>query len=539
MTFDKCPWLESIPSLSLSNEAKVEIKNCKNLKSIAYSSLQRLIIEECEELVQVEVAPVAMSMPNVDGLSFLHKIEICNCRKLESIGGDLSTATCLKELTIRGCRGLKSFPNLHGLSSLQKIEISLCGELKSIGGDLSTATCLKELTIDGCDGLMSFPNLHGLSSLQKIEISFCGELKSIGGNLSTATCLKELTINECCGLMSFPNLHGLSSLQKIKIFDCHKLESIGGDLSTATCLRELTIMWGNGLKSFPNLHVLSSLQKIKIWFCNGLTSFPKLSSLQKIEIRGCGELKSIEEEDLSTAACLKELSITSCNGLMSFSSLLRLPSLQTLCIDDCGELKRLPSGLPSCTALEKLDISYCRNLISIPDDLRRSWSIPNPACLARLKELTIGCFSTELEEFPDLGFIGSHLEQLTLIAWGEPRERLLDQIQHLTALRFLNISDFDVLEALPNWFGNLSSLQSLSISNCKSLRNMKAIRCLSKLEKLDIDGCPELKELKERCARGSDSEWKYISHIPNIKIDSEEIQRNGAPIEVSSAFNYI
>ncbi|GKV39348.1 hypothetical protein SLEP1_g47130 [Rubroshorea leprosula] len=129
----------------------------------------------------------------------------------------------------------------------------------------------------------------------------------------------------------------------------------------------------------------------------------------------------------------------------------------------------LPSGLPSCTALEELAIADCDNLISIPDDLRRSWSLP------RLKKLTIGGFSTKLQEFPDQGFIGSSLEELTLIAWGQPREHLPDQIQHLTALESLDISDFDGLDALPNWFENLSSLQVLKISNCKSLKHMEAI----------------------------------------------------------------
>ncbi|GKV18593.1 hypothetical protein SLEP1_g28953 [Rubroshorea leprosula] len=618
MTFFACLWLESIPSLSLSKEAKVEINYCKNLKSIACSSLQKLIIRGCEELFEVEVGPDAMkslkevhieicdklenlpmisklqsleklglwycsklrmigddarfastclqelnihecrslmSMSSVDGLSSLQKIEMHWCGQLKSIGEDLSTATCLKELTVSSCNGLMSFPNLHGLSSLQKIKIDNCGQLKSIGENLSTATSLKELIVSWCNGLMSFPNLHGLSSLQKIEISWCGQLKSIGEDLSTVTCLKELTVQSCDGLMSFPNLHGLSSLQRIEIRWCEQLKSIGEDLSTATCLKELIIHECDGLMSFPNLHGLSSLQKIEISWCeqlksigedlstvtclevliidacHGLMCFPNLhglSSLQIIEISWCEQLKSIGE-DLSTVMCLKELTVKGCDGLMSFPNLHGLSSLQTLLIWGCGGLRSLPSGLPSCTALEKLDISNCDNLISIPDDLRSSWSTPNPACLACLKKLTIGGFSKELKEFPDLGFIGSHLEELTLIAWGEPRERLLDQIRPLTALKSLGIRDFDGLEALPNWFGNLSSLKTLEISNCKSLKHMKAIQRLSKLESLLIYGCPEL---KERCASGSGSEWDYISRIPKIYINDEMIQLEGDPIEI-------
>ncbi|GKV39361.1 hypothetical protein SLEP1_g47142 [Rubroshorea leprosula] len=443
----QCPWLERIPSLSLNDEAKVEINYCKNLKSIACSSLQKLIIEGCEELVEVEVGPVAMTS--------LKEVHIERC------GKSLSTAMCFKELIIWGCDGLTSLPSLDELSSLQKIDIYNCRQLKSIGESLSTVTCLKELIVWGCDGLTSLPNLYGLSSLQKIDIYNCRELKSIGESLSTAKCLKELSIWRCEGLTSLPSPHVLSSLQKVHIYYCGELKSIGESLSTATCLKGLTLSGCKGLTSLPSLHWLSSLQ--------------------------------------------------------------------TLSIRDCGGLRSLPSGLPSCTALEELAIANCHNLISIPDDLRRSWSIPNPTCLARLKKLTIGGFSTELKEFPNLGFIRSHLEELTLIAWGKPRERLLDQIQHLTALRYLKIWDFDGLEALPEWFGSLSSLQTLWIFNCKSLKHMEAIRCLSKLERLFIERCPEL---KERCASGSDSEWDYISRIPKIYINGEKIQLKGDPIEI-------
>ncbi|GKV18589.1 hypothetical protein SLEP1_g28949 [Rubroshorea leprosula] len=486
MSLYQCPWLERIPSLSLKSEAKVEIKNCKNLKSIACWFLQKLIIVDCEELVEVEVGPVAMKS--------------------------------LKEVEIGGCGKLENLPMISKLQSLEKLELWRCSELRMIGDDARFAsTCLQELNIDGCGRLMSMPSLHGLSSLQKINISRCSrELKSIGKSLSTATCLKELTIGGCTGLTSLPSLHGLSSLQKIHIFNCDDLKSIEESLSTATCFEELSIVICNGLTSLPSLHRLSSLQKI-------------------VDIFSCGTLKSIGESS-STATCLKRLSISGCKGLTSLPSLHGFSSLQTLWIMGCGGLRSLLSGLPSCTALEQLAIANCDNLISIPDDLRRSWSIPNPAWLARLKKLTIGGFSTKLQEFPDLGFIGSHLEDLTLIAWGEPRERLLDQIQHLTALTYLQIRDFDGLEALPNWFGNLSSLQTLRIDNCKSLKHMEAIRCLSKLERLFIERCPEL---KERCASGSGSEWDYISHIRFIEIDDRWIQINGNPIEVSSAFNYI
>ncbi|GKV45260.1 hypothetical protein SLEP1_g52368 [Rubroshorea leprosula] len=160
MTFYECPKLESIPSLLLSNETKVEIKNCKNLKSIAYLSLQKLIIQGCEGLVGVEVGPDAMKS--------------------------------LKEVHIGSCGKLENLSMISKLQFLEILDLKKCRELRIIGNDARFAsTCLQELSISDRDKLMSMPGIDGLYSLKKIEIIKCEELKSMEESFSTATCLKK------------------------------------------------------------------------------------------------------------------------------------------------------------------------------------------------------------------------------------------------------------------------------------------------------------------------------------------------------------
>ncbi|KAF2319211.1 hypothetical protein GH714_013989 [Hevea brasiliensis] len=86
------------------------------------------------------------------------------------------------------------------------------------------------------------------------------------------------------------------------------------------------------------------------------------------------------------------------------------------------------------------------------------------------------------------------------------------------ALNSLSIWDFNGVEALPEWLGNLSSLQSLEIWNCKNLKYLPRatdMQRLSKLRNLRIAYCSFL---GANCAKGRGSEWPKISHIPDVRI---------------------
>ncbi|KAL8483012.1 hypothetical protein ACS0TY_025896 [Phlomoides rotata] len=86
---------------------------------------------------------------------------------------------------------------------------------------------------------------------------------------------------------------------------------------------------------------------------------------------------------------------------------------------------------------------------------------------------------------------------------------LPDQLQHLTALSSLHLRSFG-MEELPEWLGNLSTLQELKLSCCSKLKHLpsvEAMQRLTNLKRLKIRWCPLL---EETCRQQSDSDGDSV-----------------------------
>ncbi|GLT99176.1 hypothetical protein SLE2022_166340 [Rubroshorea leprosula] len=323
---------------------------------------------------------------------------------------------------------------------------------------------------------------------------------------------------------------GFGGVKDLIIARCHSLISIPEELKEIHSLVVLWIHWCSKLRSIPE-NTLNSLTSLKTLYIGGfseeLEEFPGLSSIHSLQasleylnLTGWGKLTEFPHQiqNLNLTA-LKSVSITDFKEVETLPKWLgNLSSLKSLSIWGCLGLKYLPSGLSFFTTLERLTIYRCPNLVSA-----RLKEILGG--LARLKTLWIGPFSEELEEFPSLSSIhnlGTSLEELRLYGWAKLTQ-LPHQIQHLTALRHLSIWDFHGVKALPEWLGNLSSLQDLCIKYCENLKHLpsaESIRRLSELKFLEISECLVL---ETRCRKESNSEWYKISHIPTLRINGEDI----------------
>ncbi|XP_022955642.1 uncharacterized protein LOC111457584 isoform X2 [Cucurbita moschata] len=207
----------------------------------------------------------------------------------------------------------------------------------------------------------------------------------------------------------------------------------------------------------------------------------------------------------------------------TFPSFRGCGKLRSLKILGCENLSKLRDGLEFCSSVENLWISYfsdlnLQNMRSLSClSIRDFQKLPNGiASLLNLKDLSIHG-DLNVYDWGPLIHLRS-LENLVLVHSGSDAAQLPQELEHLTTLRSLHISHFDDVEALPEWFGNFTSLEILKLYNCRNLKNLpsqKALSNLVRLSSLRVYGCSQL-ELGTGCfeqVKTSNGSIKFVQEI--------------------------
>ncbi|MBA0812761.1 hypothetical protein Gohar_026700, partial [Gossypium harknessii] len=224
-----------------------------------------------------------------------------------------------------------------------------------------------------------------------------------------------------------------------------------------------------------------------------------VSFLQQLQVSYCDELRKIGEGLLISSTCLRDVDRSLCPKLMSTSFNGGSQSLVSLRLKWCDELREIEGGLSADTSLETLEIERSR-MISIPslDGFSSLFGVNFKRCRAIAFSRGIVYISlSKLEKDPEGEPWVPHTFEES--ASGDKLCSLPNQIQHLTALRQLCVYDFNGLKALPEWLGNLSSLEILHFEGCENLRQLpskEALQRLSHLHSFYILNCPRLYENK-------------------------------------------
>lgn len=432
----------------------------------------------------------------------------------------------LKRLKVVGFNGVK-FPSWLSLSSnLVKIELIDCKRCRIIP-TLGQLPLLRDLIISGMDCLQHIRKEFYTTStksrekvvplfpgLKMLEIRNVPELKEWfsppnQSGKEAFLCLETLNIIDCPQLTTVPKV--FPSLKHVHIERIKGREQL--NVVTESC----------------NKNKLTSLALISI---SELTRLPpelsECSSLENLAIQNCAQLMSVPD-GIQNLGSLKAMYLDNCTSLVSLPGMAGLRSLRVLVIRRCKELKQGLSGLECCRSLERLSITECPNLQAIPDlrhlnlleelDIQDykdlSALLEGVYSLPRLRALRIGGLRVDREHLPDI----SHLTSLNIL-WlkGWPRlKSLAYQVQCLSRLRVLKIWCFDDLERVPEWIGNLPSLEYLILSVCKILEYLPSKKAISRLKRLYIEYCPLL---EERCQNDYRSR-ETISRVPLVKINGK------------------
>ncbi|CDP21725.1 unnamed protein product [Coffea canephora] len=479
--------------------------------------------------------------------------------------------TSLVELRVKDCTRCRKLPALGQLSSLQHLYLTGLENIRSIGLSFYSMSAEEDGGSGGSSTISRqtfFPALKILSlkSMKNLEEwKDAHEMRSTAGEvhvMDVFPVLETLYISDCPQLTTIPTPSRFPSLDVLEIKEnCHVL-LVEKVLSNITTLSSLELCGGrqrieslnfvkrpesiDGCDSLPTdmlerLCLFPILQHLELRRAANITTLRGMSCaacLKILTVEFCGNLRELPE-DLYQFQALEHLEIRYCrridsfgypNPKNSFGQKSLLKSLEQFTVSFCDELTRLPAEMfESCTSLRKLNLSYCRSLVSFPLDLRRTPSLesfflcwcPNLIAempsgfgyLTGLREVMIGPFSDySAIEFDWAGLASSSSLQHVYLDGMRDTKSLPHQLQDLTTITLLSLRYFGAIEALPNWLGKLVSLEELILYDCQKLEYLPSTADMErlKLRRLEIHRCPLL---ERRCTPQSGSEWPKISNI--------------------------
>ncbi|XP_065874512.1 putative disease resistance protein At3g14460 [Euphorbia lathyris] len=344
----------------------------------------------------------------------------------------------------------------------------------------------------------------------------------------TEICMVQILTLSNCSCEQLPLLGDLPCLRFLKISHMERVKCIGNEsyecnssrheLTLFPALESLSLSWMENLTAWcrpshaNKVVIFPCLENLSIQSCAKLTGFPMrdLSTLTKIEIKDCEELRFIFDEHKSFPSIIT-LSIIGCPKLTRLRNwLLFNMSCQEFRVRRCEWLKFIPEDLGMLSSLISLQIYCCKGLGFFSEEILCK--------LTQLRKLSIGAFSEKLDDFrylnriKDLGYL-EELEIWGSDVFGRKMSVLPNQLQHLDSLQSLKIKGFTAMEALPEWLGDLQSLETISLNYCWQLQHQSTaamIQRLFKLRRVYIYGCHTLEEHK--------SDWMEFSGITTPSI---------------------
>ncbi|KAJ4967169.1 hypothetical protein NE237_019018 [Protea cynaroides] len=530
-----------------------QIKTAKNLKVIdlsgccdliktpdflAFPSLERLILEDCSSLVEIDTS--------IGYLKCLVFLNAKDCKNLVDLPNSICGLNSLESLIVSGCTKLSRLPTgLGSLKALRELRID-----ETSIGQLSDSTALPKkleiLSARNCGFLTVLPTLIGqlrfLTDLALDKTQIVVLPNSIGSLLK----LQRLSLRDCKSLRKIPDSIGqMESLVKLNLIGAAVTE-IPDSIGHLKSLIDVELDGTQIIELPDSIGLLAKLKTLSLSDCGSLRKIPDsiggLESLLQLNLNrtgiteipdAIGELKSLTDlklggtqiieipDSIGLLSMLESLSLRKCVSLRRIPiSIGRLESLLELNLvgtkiteipDTVGHLKLLvyleldgtqitdlPYSIGSLSKLERLSLSRCRLLGKIPDSIGRleTLSVLNldttgitdlPNAVGNLRNLKELCIDeTTITQFP---CTIAMLEKLYSIdAWDccIARGEIFSDIGKLSSLGRLSLWSKNSF-ILPESISSLPVLDFLQIKNCRNHPSLPDLP--SSLSYLDISGC--------------------------------------------------
>ncbi|CDP21809.1 unnamed protein product, partial [Coffea canephora] len=373
--------------------------------------------------------------------------------------------------------GLQPHPNL------QRLGIRYCMGNK-FPQWLINLSKLEALWIEDCKRCNELPSLGQLPSLKRLYLRRLDNIQSVGDEFYGSSARRR---------KFFPALEELHVRYMENLAEWKEADQVRSTIGEAEV--DIFPMLRNFcIESCPQLTALPCSCKIlDVQYCRNLTSIKMgygAASVEELRIDACDNLRELADLDLFGSS-LQRLTIARCPRLISLGvngQKCPLPCLEGLSINNCKGLATISDKMfKSCRSLRFLEVMRCPNLVSFSLNLQETPSF---------EEFTlVNCPKLIPHSFKGFAFATS-LRELRIE--GLPHtESLPHQLQYLTTLTSLSLANFGGIEVLPDWIGNLVSLENLVLWNCEKLQSLPpeaAMRRLTKLTRVEVCGCPLLRQ---------------------------------------------
>ncbi|KAM0005431.1 putative leucine-rich repeat domain superfamily, winged helix-like DNA-binding domain superfamily [Helianthus debilis subsp. tardiflorus] len=369
------------------------------------------------------------------------------------------------------------------LQNLQVLILCYCFNLCKLPESIGKLRYLKYLTLLG-SGIEVLPDdLQDMISLQRLDINDCDSLRHLPlgmGKLTSLRMLPWFPVGKERGA-KISELGVLNLLEgKLKIEGLENVEGLSeaksANLKCKTNLSMLELKWSDSGNFWEERtpEMFPYMEEV----LEGLELNPSLEFLSINNYMG----KTISPGWMDNLRNLVEIVFSECKKCEHIPPLGRLPSLRVIELSYMDSLKYFNDddinmsidNTDMFICLQRLKISWCRELISLPDNL------PN------LKVLEV-----------------AHCWRLI---------SLPDNL-HLPKLEDLELEDFDKLISLPC---NLPSIRKMKFEHCDGLLSLPdEIQSFKDLNQLVIISC---RHLSKSCEREKGEDWHKISHISDLSI---------------------
>ncbi|GKV43427.1 hypothetical protein SLEP1_g50717 [Rubroshorea leprosula] len=513
--------------------------------------LQTLLLSGCQELTKLPTT--------IGNLIDLHHLDISNTsslKEMQSKIGNLKNLVTLSKLIVGKASGLMRLSDLKNLAQLQGglsiVDLQNVLDVQDAReANLDKIHGLKELVLEWTTSdndpdelaleMRVLCLLKPHSNLMSLEISGYG-----GENFPPWVCdpsiffnLSSMEFYNCKRCTSLPSLGLLPALKKLIIIGMEAIEAIGSEFygghDSFPLLEKLMFVnmlnWKEWTSPTGSEGEFVFLHRLVIRNCPKLCQLPSnLSSLKELDVKRCNAmlLKSMGDLTSLVNLSIEETSELTCLRKNFTQS---LTTLETLSIGNCNDLtclweegaEREQSLLPF--NLKHLSLEYCRALESLPNAMMMrmdgSSSTNSSMLMSRLEKLKI-CGCDSLKSFPR-GKLPISLKHLTIVgckgleslpdADGDNNNSNLHlEIGNVPCLyssegchklpaflkKFAVADGGEWLESFPeNILQHCTELHSIIIKNCKILKSLPTLDCVSNLLDLSIDNCEALEYLPE------------------------------------------